>query len=43
MGGGGCRGGDLIRTIIDMPNIIIFYGRPFSILAWNNYFGLKLS
>ena len=38
MGGGGAVGGggggpDKCRTIIDMPNITIFYGRPSWILA----------
>ena len=34
MGGAGGRGPDTCRTIIDMPNMTILYGRPSWILAW---------
>ena len=33
-GAGGGGGGDTCWTIIDMPNITMFYGRPSWILAW---------
>ena len=33
-GAGGEGGPDTSRTIIDMPNITIFYGRPSWILVW---------
>ena len=44
MGGGGVQGGgpDTSRTIGDMPNITIFYGRPSWILAWEKLFWFEI-